>query len=48
MTNNYEAPEVVEIGKAQEVILGEKTDPIADNNPDPVFRVLQGIADTDE
>ena len=48
MTNNYEAPEVVEIGKAQEVILGEKTQLIADNNPDPVFRVPQSIAETDE
>jgi hypothetical protein len=31
MTNHYETPEVVEIGKAQDVILGVKDQPSPDN-----------------
>ncbi|HEY2964347.1 MAG TPA: hypothetical protein VGJ37_18150 [Pyrinomonadaceae bacterium] len=35
MTDNYEAAEVLVIGRAQDVILGVKTEPILDNRSDP-------------
>jgi hypothetical protein len=30
MFNEYEASEILEVGKAEELILGEKTEPFAD------------------
>ena len=33
MTDKYEAAEVLVIGRAQDVILGVKSEPIADNRP---------------
>jgi hypothetical protein len=50
MTNHYEAPEIVEIGKAQNVVLGIKDYPMMDNpgtEPED-YRTLWGIADNDE
>jgi len=35
MYNHYEASEIVEVGKAEEMILGEKPDPFADTTSDP-------------
>jgi hypothetical protein len=32
MTNDYMAPEVIEIGEAQEIILGAKWDPFLDTD----------------
>ena len=39
MKNNYEGPEVMEVGRAQDVILGSsKLVPIFDDSPDQTFR----------
>jgi len=39
MLNNYEVPEVIEVGRAQDVILGSsKLVPIFDDSPDQTFR----------
>jgi len=35
MTDNYEAAEVLVIGRAQDVILGVKEIKVLDNRPDP-------------
>jgi hypothetical protein len=39
MLNNYEVPEVIEVGRAQDVILGSsKLVPIYDDSPEQTFR----------
>ena len=39
MNNNYEVPEIVEIGKAHEVILGSLKDPpLFDESPSQLYR----------
>jgi hypothetical protein len=39
MLNNYEVPEVIEVGRAQDVILGSsKLVQIFDDSPDQTFR----------
>ena len=48
MNNTYEAAEVIEIGKAQEIILGAKDIPQEDNNGDTSGLFPQAFADFDE
>jgi len=39
MTNNYEVPEVVEMGRAQDVILGQgKLNPVLPESPGEFWR----------
>jgi hypothetical protein len=46
MMNNYEVPEVLEVGRAQDVILGSsKLVPIFDDSPDQSFRETEMAED---
>lgn len=46
--NEYEAAEITEIGKAQDVILGEKEPVVFDNPITDPNRPLTSVVDTDE
>ncbi len=49
MYNEYEASEIVEVGKAEEMILGDKQDPFADTTSDPpIYLRPVSFADYDE
>ena len=48
MNNTYEAAEVVEIGKAQEIILGVKDQREEDNGGEPLDRFPAAFAKFDE
>lgn len=48
MNNTYEAAEVIEIGKAQEIILGVKDIPTEDNAGEPQDLFPQAFAQFDE
>jgi hypothetical protein len=46
MSNNYEVAEIIEIGKAQDVILGSsKERPLVDDSPIQVFREFEEAED---
>jgi hypothetical protein len=49
MTNNYQEPNVFEVGRAQDIILGqEKSVPPADNISSPVLTQAGSIDESDE
>jgi hypothetical protein len=49
MTNNYQEPNVFEVGRAQDVVLGqEKSEPTPDNISSPVFTLAGSIDESDE
>lgn len=48
MYNTYEAAEVIEIGKAQEIILGVKDDDQFDNGTGDPLRYPEAFAKFDE
>lgn len=48
MTNHYEAPENVEIGRAQDVILGQKPIGPVDSAGDLGFQNEGSVTDADE
>jgi hypothetical protein len=48
MNNTYEAAEVIEIGKAQEIILGVKDRPEEDNGGTPIDLFPTAFAKFDE
>jgi hypothetical protein len=41
MNNHYEVPELVEIGRAQDVILGFTKGPIYPDSPSQIFREIE-------